>query len=132
MSEQSEDPAVESSSGSQLNAPTPPETATPALSRVEERLAKATSPEDVVLWTQVRAELLRQNEMTKEGEHRRTLEKIQVARKVGLSGVALSIGTVLVITGLTYPLILGVGLYDLAPDLLKEALGGRGKGGKND
>ncbi|MCL1470856.1 hypothetical protein [Argonema antarcticum] len=39
---------------------TPPDETT-ALSQVEERLVKANSSEDVVLWTRVRGEIIRQN-----------------------------------------------------------------------
>lgn len=131
MSEDKGELTKNSPSELQTASDTPPDPST-ALSRVEERLAKATTPEEVVLWTRIRGEIVRQNEIIKNGEQRRFLEKIQIVRKLGLSVGALTIGTVLISSGLIYPglLILGAGLYDLAPDLLKEALGG-GKG-KND
>jgi hypothetical protein len=54
--------------------PAPP--ARHSLQVVEERLAQATSPQEVLLWTQVRAEILRQDDFVKEQEHRRRMEKI--------------------------------------------------------
>lgn len=102
------------------------------LERIEERLAKATSPEEIVLWTRIRGEIIRQNEIINEGKHRRSLqiknnqhqrslEKIQVIRKTVLAGGAVTIGIGLIISGFTVSgiFVLGVGFNELAPGYMK-------------
>ena len=42
----------------------------PLLPAVEERLVKAGSPQEILLWTQVRGEIQRQDDFRKEQEHR--------------------------------------------------------------
>ena len=93
----------------------------PLLPAVEERLVKAGSPQEILLWTQVRGEIQRQDDFLKEQEHRRTLERIQVLFKMGLSMVAVVTGAGLVIEGFPYAglFFLGAGLYGLAPDYVK-------------
>jgi hypothetical protein len=91
------------------------------LDSVAERLAQASSPRDVILWTQVRGELLRQNEEVKDRKQQRQLESIQLYGKLLLSMVAIVVGVLLLkwdygVAGL---FSLGVGLFWLAPDLVK-------------
>lgn len=91
------------------------------LVKIEERLIKATSPEEIALWMQVREEIIRQNELVKDCKHQRSLEMIQIIRKTSLSGIAITIGIVFVGIGLRIPglLILGVAFYELASNPIK-------------
>ncbi len=132
MSEEKEDATQTSSSELQRPSGVPSDDVT-ALLQVETRLAKANSAQDAILWTQMRGEIIRQNETRKDGEHRRFLEKTQVLYDIGLSIGALAIGTILVAKGFAYAglLVLGAGLK-LAPDYLKEAFLRRGKGEGNE
>lgn len=119
-------------SSSELPPPSEMPADVTALSRIEARLAQAQSAEDVVLWNQVRREIIRQDEIVKDGNHRRFLEKVQVFRKLGLSVTALTIGTVLVMTGYRIGIfLLGVALYELVLDVVGQFFP-RGKGRKNE
>jgi hypothetical protein len=93
----------------------------PILPQIERRLVEADSPQEILLWTQVRGEILRQDDLLKDQEHRRKLERIQVLFKMGLSIVAVMTGTTLVVGGFPYAglFVLGAGLYGLAPDYVK-------------
>ena len=93
----------------------------PVLAAVEERLVNANSPQDVILWTQVRGEILRQDNILKDQEHRRRLERIQVQFKMGLSIATVLAGAGLVVGGFQGAglFVLGAGLYGLAPDYVK-------------
>lgn len=78
----------------QRNSTTPPDEPTTlkrresggvsVLSSIEERLAQADNPQDIVLWTQVREEIIRQDQESKDQEHRRFLEKAQIWFKMGV------------------------------------------------
>jgi len=112
---------------------TPADKAT-ALSQVEERIAKANSPQEAWLWAQIRGELIKQNEIIKEAKQKRLIQNVQIWRRIGVSVAALTIGLVLFSNGSTEAglLVLGAFLYELAPDLVKEAFLGRGKGKGDD
>jgi len=99
----------------------------PVLAAVEERLVKANSPQEILLWTQVRGEIQRQDDLLKEQEHRRKLERIQIIFKMGLSMVAVVTGAGLAVGGFQYAglFVLGAGLYGLAPDYVKDFFRGR-------
>lgn len=91
------------------------------LGSVAERLAQALSPRDIVLWTQVRGEVLRQDEEAEDRRQQRQLERIQLYGKLLLSVVAIAVGVLLLkwdyaVAGL---FSLGVGFFWLAPDLVK-------------
>jgi hypothetical protein len=94
----------------------------PVLTQIERRLVEANSPQEILLWTQVRGEILRQDDILKGQEHQRKLERLQVLFKMGLSIVAVITGTTLVVNGFPYAglFILGAGLYGLAPDYVKD------------
>jgi hypothetical protein len=91
------------------------------LDAVAERLAASESPQDVVLWTQVRGEILRQNEEAENRRHQRQMEKIQLYGKISLSIVALGVGILLLKFGYTTAgyFALGAGMFWLAPDFVK-------------
>lgn len=91
------------------------------LNAVGERLVKADSPQEIILWTQVRGEILRQNEEREEKKHQRQLERIQFYSKLFLSIVAIVVGILLLSWGYTVAGLfsLGAGLFWLAPDLVK-------------
>lgn len=97
---------------------------------VEQRLAKAESPQDIVLWTGVRQEILRQNEDREDRRHRRQMRAIQLKYKMGFSVAAFLAGIVLISVGFPYPglFISGAGLYGIAPDYVMRLF----KKGKND
>ncbi|AFY88231.1 MULTISPECIES: hypothetical protein [Chroococcidiopsis] len=105
-----------------------------ALSQVEQRIAKANSPQEALFWTQIRGEIIKQNEVIKEGKQGRFIQNIQIWRRIGVSVAALTIGLVLFINGSTEAglLVLGAFLYELAPDLVKETFSGRDKGKEDD
>lgn len=94
------------------------------LQRIEDRLTQAKSPEDIKLWTQVRGDIIKQDEYVKNGKHQRSIEIMQVIRKTSLSGIAIIIGVGLIIKGLTLPglFILGTGFYELALDYVKNII----------
>jgi hypothetical protein len=97
------------------------------LAKVEERLATANTPEEIVLWTQIRGEIIRQDELRKDAEQKRTIETIEVVSQKGLTAAALGIGVGLIIIGIPEIglLVLGAGLYKLAPDFVKKAFSGK-------
>lgn len=94
----------------------------PVLTQIERRLVEANSHQEILLWTQVRGEILRQDDILKGQEHQRKLERLQVLFKMGLSIVAVITGTTLVVNGFPYAglFVLGAGLYGLAPDYVKD------------
>jgi len=112
-----------------MRGPEPPEPITvpegqrgfPFLSQIEKRVVEANSAQEILLWTQVRGEIQRQDNFLIEQEHRRTLEKRQLLFKIGLSIGAVMVGTSLVVGGFSYVglFVLGAGLYGLAPDYVK-------------
>ena len=94
------------------------------LSSIEERLIQADNPQDIVLWTQVRAQIIRQDEESRNQEHQRSLEKVQVRYKMIFSISAFAVGIGMLISGLTYPglFISGAGLFGFVPDYVKALL----------
>ena len=91
------------------------------LDAVAERLAASESPQDVVLWTQVRGEILRQNEELENRRHQRQMERAQLYGKISLSIVAIVVGVLLLQLGYATAgyFALGAGLFWLAPDFVK-------------
>ena len=105
-------------------------------SLIEERLTRADNPQDIVLWTQVRGEIIRQDEDAKNQEHQRSSEKRQVRYKMVFSVSAFVVGIGMLIGGLTYPglFISGAGLFGFVPDYVKALLRvfrEKGRGGEN-
>jgi hypothetical protein len=92
-----------------------------ALKAIDERLAGSESPQDIILWTQVRGEILRQNEEVESRRHQRHLERLELYSKMLLSLVAISVGVLLSKLGYVTAgfFALGAGLFWLAPDLVK-------------
>ena len=107
---------------------------TTAISKIEERIAKANSLQEALFWTQIRGEIVKQNEIIKEGRQKRLIQNVQIWRRICVSVAALTIGLVLFSNGSTEAglLILGAFLSELAPNLVKEAFLGRDKGKEND
>ena len=106
------------------------------LSSIEKRLIEADNPQDIVLWTQVRGEIIRQNEGAKNQEHQRSSEKRQVWYKMVFSVSAFVVGIGMLIGGLTYLglFISGAGLFGFVPDYVKALLRifrEKGRGGEN-
>ncbi len=91
---------------------------------VDKRLANAKTPAEVVLWTQVRGEVLRQDEDAADRHQRRWMERASLYATVGLSLVGVSAGVILLAT--QHPLAglfaLGAGLYRLAPEFTRDFL----------
>ncbi len=83
------------------------------LSSIEERLIQADNPQDIVLWTQVREEIIRQNEEARNQEQRRFLEKAQIWFKMGFSVIAFIAGIALLVGGVTQ-----IGLFILGQAFL--------------
>lgn len=106
------------------------------LSSIEERIIHADNPQDIVLWTQVRGEIMRQDEEVKNQEHQRSSEKRQVRYKMVFSVSAFVVGIGMLIGGLTYPglFISGAGLFGFVPDYVRAILKlfrEKGRGGEN-
>ncbi len=103
------------------------------LSSLEQRLVDSKSPQETILWTQVRGEIIRQNEESEEQNHRRLLEKIQLIFKMGFSIITFIVGTLLVLNGFSFVglFMIGAGLYGLAPDFVKSFFKKHPRG-KND
>ena len=70
------------------------------ISSIEERLIQADNPDNIILWTQVRGEVKRQDEEVKDREHQRSSEKVQLWCKIVFSAVAFFTGIGLLIGGL--------------------------------
>lgn len=94
---------------------------------MEERLVNAQSPAEIVLWTQIRGEILRQDEEVREGAHRRGVTTVSVALRAVLSLLAVAGGGYLFLHGYTYPglFFAGAGLYQLAPKFVMQFVGRR-------
>ena len=118
----SEDKGQPEKISTELSASDTPANKTTTLSQVEERLSQANSPQEALFWIQIRGELIKQNEIIQEGDRRRFVQQIQLWRRIGVSVAALTIGLVFFSIGSTEAglLVIGVFLYELAPDLNKE------------
>jgi hypothetical protein len=92
----------------------------PILESIDVRIANASDPREIVLWTKVREEIIRQNETMEEPRHRRRLENLQLYFKMSFSIIAFVTGVVLLVYGFIYlaPLIIGAGLFALAPEFV--------------
>jgi hypothetical protein len=113
-----------------------------SLEQLDVRLRASDSLDEASRWLEIRGEMIRQNEMVKDGQlrrdqaiqdgnHRRSLERTQIILKVSLAVSALVIGTFLIMKGFIEQglFILGAGL---APDVLKFVLLNRGQRGEDD
>lgn len=91
------------------------------LAVVSDRLARAESSEDVILWTRVRGEMMRQNDDAEANRHRRSLEKWTIFLKPGMSFAGLIAGTGLVLAGHQLPgfFAIGAALFWIAPEFTK-------------
>jgi hypothetical protein len=104
---------------------TPPPTAPSAqgddLDVVARRLDRAESAQEVLLWTQVRGEMLRQNDESEDRKHRRWLQKASLLTRVALSSVGVLAGGGLVLAGhdISGLFALGAGLFCIAPDFVR-------------
>ena len=98
--------------------PPAPEAPEYHLRATEYRLTTATDPRDVVLWTQVRGELLKQDQLAKEAARRRASEHFQEKCTVAFAAGAVVLGAALAVAGFTAAgfFILGAGLFWIAPD----------------
>ncbi|NOT58984.1 MAG: hypothetical protein HOP19_02040 [Acidobacteria bacterium] len=88
----------------------------------------------MVLLTSVRGEIIRQNETVVTNNHKRNLEKAELVSKYGLSVLSLFTGAFLVYSGIIWAglLIVGAGLYNIAPKYVMTALRAYVKGDKDD
>jgi hypothetical protein len=104
-----------------------------SLRAIEERLLTSTDAREVVLWTGVRKEIIRQNESLEKPKHKRNLETVQIYFKMSFSLVAFVTGVILLIYGFTLlaPLIIGAGLFSIAPDFVM-AYFNRSKGERDE
>ena len=96
---------------------------------IDERLASSTDLRELVVLTQIRGELVRQEEAQSDGEHRRSLERLQLYYKLIAAPVAFGTGvafvalTPLVGVGL---FLIGAGLAAFAPDYVRMVLRNKG------
>jgi hypothetical protein len=100
------------------------------IKRIEERLVNATDPREILLWTQVRSEVIRQNDAAK-GRAREERETEAARFKMGFSIFAVPVGVFLIQTGegLGGYFSLGVGFYGLAPNFVTRFFSERGSQG---
>jgi hypothetical protein len=97
---------------------------------IDERLASSTDLRELVVLTQIRGELVRQEEARADGEHRRSLERLQLYYKLIAAPVAFGTGvafvalTPLVGVGL---FLIGAGLAAFAPDYVRMVLRNKGE-----
>jgi hypothetical protein len=83
-----------------------------------------------VVLTQIRGELVRQEEASADGEHRRSLERLQLYYKLAAAPVAFATGvafvalTPLVSVGL---FLIGAGLAAFVPDYVRMVLRSKGE-----
>src|SRR5262249_12003795 len=103
---------------SELAPVRPPKT---ELEVIADRLSRVQNPQDIVLWTQVRGEILRQDDTLEERRHRRWVRKCSLLLKPTLSALGILTGAGLVVAGHTLAglFALGAGFYWLAPDLTR-------------
>jgi hypothetical protein len=90
-----------------------------ALGAIDAQIA-VSSPRDAYLWIQARGEVVRQDEFVRDRAHLRTVEKVGVIARVGLSALAIGGGIGLAFAGFGLPafVCLGAGLYGLAPNFI--------------
>ena len=97
---------------------------------IDERLARSTDLRELVVLTQIRGELVRQEEARADGEHRRSLERLQLYYKLAAAPVAFATGvafvalTPLVSVGL---FLIGAGLAAFVPDYVRMVLRSKGE-----
>jgi hypothetical protein len=93
-----------------------------AITSIERRLAQAEDRREIALWTQIRGEIIRQNEdaLDRRAARQRGLEIVRAELAKGF--LAVSVGVYLIQTGYWIPgfLCLGAGFYSLAPDYVKQ------------
>ena len=96
--------------------PSPSRDAPSVLLKIEARLADAVSPQEVVLWAQIRGEILRQDDQRDAQRHNQSSERIRQLTKSGLTLLATVAGIVLVVENhfLAGMFTLGAGLYAIA------------------
>jgi len=88
----------------------------------EQRLAQAEDPSEIVLWTQIRGELMRQNEEALDRQATRRRQAEIVRFEFAQTLLAVAVGVFLVQEGawLLGMLCLGVGFYRLAPGYVRQ------------
>ena len=96
--------------------PSPSRDAPSVLLRIEARLADAVGAQEVVLWAQIRGEILRQDDQRDAQRHNQSSERIRQLTKSGLTLLATVAGIVLVVENhfLAGMFTLGAGLYAIA------------------
>jgi hypothetical protein len=96
--------------------PSPVQGAPSVLLKIEERLANAVSPQEVVLSAQVRGEILRQDDQRDLQRRNQSSERIRLLTKSGLTLLATVAGIVLVVENhfIAGMFTLGAGLYGIA------------------
>jgi hypothetical protein len=100
---------------------------------VERRLIQANDPREIALWTEVRGEVIRQNEDALDRRAARQQRLEATRADLAKSLLAISVGVYLVQQGywIVGFLCLGAGLYSLAPDYIRQ-FGPRGRREQSD
>ncbi|MEA5510197.1 hypothetical protein VB715_10530 [Crocosphaera sp. UHCC 0190] len=90
------------------------------IEELQKRLISA-SPEEIETCLQIYREIIQQNELIKFNQHQRTIENFQIIRQTSLWGIIISIGVALIISRLTVPglILIGVVFYDFVFDYQK-------------
>lgn len=100
----------------------------PAADALDRRLANSNDLHETIVLTQVRGELLRQDEEGRESQHRRRMQRTQFYYKLAIAPVAIGAGSVLVVTGFATAglFMIGAGLAAFVPDYVSAVLRRRG------
>lgn len=104
-----------------------------SLEAIDERLLNSIDAREIVLWTGIRKEIIKQNESLEKPKYKRKLDAIQIYFKMGFSLVAFITGVILLIYGYIYlaPLIIGAALFAIAPEYVMAYLT-KGKGERDE
>src|SRR5690242_693172 len=88
-----------------------------ALQLVHERIAKANDLNEVILLTQIRGEILRQDRAEDTARHRRRIETLRTWASYAFSLLTVALGVVLSVFGFTLigAFIIGAGLFTFVP-----------------
>lgn len=104
--------------------------ASSAIDQLNARIA-ASTPSEALAWTQVRAELLKQDDAIEDRRHIRSMEKQGAYAKLYGSLGAVAVGAGLIAGGFTFPglFCLGAGLTWIAPEYVSKTMDRILKGG---
>ncbi len=95
-----------------------------ALQSIDEKLARVNDQRDLVLLTQVRGEIIRQDNSHEDEGQKRSLQKIQLYYKFAIAPVSIATGVGLLVGGFSTAglFVMGAGLAAFAPNYVGQVL----------